>query len=180
MEATLTKDGTRYTVQFERKLAHPPEKVWRALTERELLRKWFPSDVLGGWEVGSKLQFVFPDEVAGIVDDEDTRGEVLAMEPGRLLEFSWGPSSVFRMELVPEDAGSRLILSETIDDASLAARQAAGWEVCLAGLESVLLIQEPAELASDAWKAPFERYVAKFEPLAGLQQGPPAGPPGVE
>jgi uncharacterized protein YndB with AHSA1/START domain len=180
MEATLIKDGTRYTVRFERELAHPPAKVWRALTERELLRKWFPSDVLGGWDVGSKLQFVFPDEVAGIVDDDDTRGEVLAMEPGRLLEFSWGPSSVMRIELAPDGAGSRLILSETIDDGSLAARQAAGWEVCLASLASVLLIQEPAESASDAWKAPFDRYMAKFEPVAGPQEGPPAGHPGVD
>jgi uncharacterized protein YndB with AHSA1/START domain len=180
MDATLIKNGTTYTVRFERDLPHAPEKVWRALTEREHLRKWFPSDVLGGWEVGSKLQFVFPDDVAGIVAEEDMRGEVLAMEPGRILEFSWGPNSVFRVELAAEGAGSRLILSETIAEASLAARQAAGWEVCLESLDAVLASGEAPAFEMDCWKAPFERYVAKFEPVAGAQQGPPAGHPGVD
>jgi len=180
MEATLIKDGQRYTVRFERELAHPPEKVWRALTDRELLRKWFPCDVLGGWEVGSRLQFVFPGDVEGIVADEDTRGEVLAMEPRRLLEFSWGTGSVLRLELLPSETGCRFILSDTKDDASITARDAAGWELCLANLEAAVAGGAPEEFAMDAWKAPFQRYIARFEPVAGMQQGPPAGHPGVD
>ena len=31
------------------------------------------------------------------------------------------------------------------------------------------------EFAMDAWRVRFKRYVEKFEPLAGPQQGPPAG-----
>jgi uncharacterized protein YndB with AHSA1/START domain len=42
MDATLIKDGSRYTVRFERKLAHSPEKVWQSLTERELLQQVVP------------------------------------------------------------------------------------------------------------------------------------------
>ncbi|UMG93452.1 SRPBCC domain-containing protein [Nocardioides sp. TF02-7] len=44
----LLRDGDRVGLRFERRLAHPPEKVWRALTESEHLRHWFPADIVGG------------------------------------------------------------------------------------------------------------------------------------
>ena len=59
MDATLTKNGPRYTLGLERHLAHPPEKVWRVLTERDLLKQWFPCDVEGEWKVGTALRFNF-------------------------------------------------------------------------------------------------------------------------
>ncbi len=34
-------------VRFSRRLPHPPEKVWRALTEAEHLAAWFPTTVEG-------------------------------------------------------------------------------------------------------------------------------------
>ena len=44
MDASLTKDGSRYTLRFERRLAHSPKKVWRVLTERDQLKKWHQDD----------------------------------------------------------------------------------------------------------------------------------------
>jgi uncharacterized protein YndB with AHSA1/START domain len=35
----MTETATR-TVVVERKLAHPPEKVWRALTQGALIEEW--------------------------------------------------------------------------------------------------------------------------------------------
>ena len=49
-----------------------------------------------------------------------------------------------------------------------AARNAAGWEVCL----ELLAGRHPA---ADAWKLGFDRYVAEFEPELGPQEGPPPG-----
>ncbi|MEA2587510.1 MAG: hypothetical protein QOH66_437, partial [Actinomycetota bacterium] len=40
-------DADRWTLRFERHLAHPVEKVWRALTEPEQLRSWFPHRIVG-------------------------------------------------------------------------------------------------------------------------------------
>ena len=40
---TLLPDGG---LQYVRRLAHSPEKVWRALTEGEQLAHWFPADHL--------------------------------------------------------------------------------------------------------------------------------------
>ena len=176
MDASLTQEGPRYTVRFERRLAHSPKKVWRVLTEPELLRNWFPSDVVGGWTKGAKLRFVF--EGGEGMEDSDLHGEVLSVEPLRLLEYRWG-NSLLRYKLTAEGDGCRLVFSESFDDGSIAARNAAGWEMCLANLEAILEDDAPAQFALDAWRVPFERYVLEFEPLAGSQQGPPESHPAV-
>ena len=178
MDASLRKDGPRYTVQLERQLTHSPEKVWRVLTERELLNKWFPSDVVGEWKAGTKLQFVFEGGEGEGAKEEDLRGEVLTVEPGRLLEFTWG-KSLLRCELIAEGGGCRLVFSESFEDGSIAARNAAGWELCLDNLGAILEDKKPAEFSLDAWRVPFQRYVEKFQPVAGTQQGPPDTHPAV-
>jgi len=65
---------------FECELPDPPEKVWRALTEPELLAAWLmPNDMKA--ETGSRFTF------AG--HDAPIECEVLEAEPGRLLRYSW-------------------------------------------------------------------------------------------
>ncbi len=164
MDASFTKDGPQYTVRFERQLAHSREKVWRVLTKPEMLKQWFPQEVEGEWIVGAKLRFV--------MKTEDFHGEVLEVVPLRLLAYRWG-ESVLRCELIAEGDACRLIFSESFEDGSIAARDAAGWEMCLSNLEAVLVERTPTEFEMDAWRVLFNRYVAKFEPLAGPQQGPP-------
>ena len=178
MDASLDKDGPRFTLRLERRLADSPNKVWRVLTEREALKKWFPADVDGEWKVGAKLRFVFEGGEGEGLDESDLQGEVLAVEPSRLLEYRWG-KNLLRCELIAEGDGCRLIFSESFADGSIAARNAAGWEWCLANLDAVLEDIAPAAFAIDLWRAPFERYVAEFEPLAGPQQGPPSTHPAV-
>ena len=173
MTASLSKDGSRYTVRFERQLPHSPEKVWRVLTERELVKQWFPCEIVGEWTVGAKLEFPLEGLVAQGAKEEDFHGGVLAVEPPRLLEFRWG-RDILRYELNPEGDGCRLVFVHSFEDKSTAARNAAGWEMCFARMESALAGQAPAELDMEAWGALFERYVAEFEPQAGPQQGAPS------
>jgi hypothetical protein len=52
--------------------------------------------------------------------------------------------------------------------AGVAARNAAGWEVCLDRLAG----RNPAP---DAWRPRFDAYVVAFEPELGPQEGPPTG-----
>ncbi len=78
-DGTLVTGGTRPAVRLQRQLADPPSIVWRALTEREQLRSWFPCDVVvagGRWEVGAAVTFVFPPEVIDLSLD----GEVLLVD----------------------------------------------------------------------------------------------------
>ena len=178
MDASIDRDGPRYTVRFERRLAHSPKKVWRVLTEPELMKNWFPSDVVGGWAKGAKLRFVFEEGEGEGIEDADLQGEVLSVEPFRLLEYRWG-ANVLRYELTADGDGCRLVFSESFEDGSIAARNAAGWEMCLANLEAILQDDAPAKFTLDAWRVPFRHYVAEFEPLAGSQQGPPETHPAV-
>jgi uncharacterized protein YndB with AHSA1/START domain len=137
--------------------------VWRALTERDQLRSWFPSDVVvdgGEWVVGAALTFRLPLEVI----DMTLTGEVLTVDEPHTLAFTWGEETL-RFELSPKDGGTRLVLIDELF-ASAAARNAAGWDTCLdrlVGLDGV------------EWQSRFERYAVAFEPALGAQEGPPAG-----
>jgi hypothetical protein len=51
--------------------------------------------------------------------------------------------------------------------ASKAARNAAGWEVCLERFVSGTV--------GEGWQPRFLRYRTAFEPLLGAQEGPPTG-----
>jgi len=42
--AEVRKDGDTWTLVLVRELHHPPEKVWRALTDPAQLREWAPFD----------------------------------------------------------------------------------------------------------------------------------------
>lgn len=170
-DADVHQDGARHFLVIERRLPHSSSKVWRALTEREFLRQWFPADVHGVWEVGAPLRFEFLHGEDKGLSDEELRGEVLQVEPERLLEFSWG-EGIIRCELEPDGEGTRLRLSELMPDASWGARNAAGWEMCLENLDSVIQGVTVAKFAWDAWRPRFERYRKKFEAKFGPQNEP--------
>jgi len=172
MDAALTKAGPLLRLNLERHLAYAPEKVWRVLTERELLKQWFPCNIEGDWKVGAALRFEFLHGEGEGLSEDQLRGEVLAVELHRLLEFRWG-NGVIRCELIPDGDGCRLLFSETLDDASWGARNAAGWEMCLDNLELLIEGGTLAKFAWDAWRAKFERYKKKFEPEHGPQDEPP-------
>jgi uncharacterized protein YndB with AHSA1/START domain len=164
-DATLLTDRPRPAVRLERHLPDPPAVVWQALTDRDQLRSWFPSDVEvsgGRWAVGAALTFRFPPDVI----DMTLTGEVLEVDEPNVLEFTWGEETL-RFELAPEGDGTRLVLIDELP-AGAAARNAAGWDVCLDRLLGV-------EVEDDAWRPRFKAYVAAFEPTLGPQEGPPAG-----
>lgn len=171
MDATLDKDGARFQLALVRHLPHAPEKVWRVLTERELLEQWFPCDVHGEWKVGAPLRFEFRHGEGEGLPEEQMRGEVLVVDTNRLLEFSWG-DHVIRCELVADEGGCRLHFSDTFDDPSWGARNAAGWEMCLESMDLLLEGAAIAKFAWDVWRTKFKRYVQKFEPVHGPQDEP--------
>jgi uncharacterized protein YndB with AHSA1/START domain len=164
-DATLLTHGARPAVRLERHLPDPPSTVWRAITEREQLRSWFPSDVIvegGEWVPGTSLTFPFPPEVI----DLTLHGEVLEVDEPRLLAFTWG-DEILRFELSPQGSGTRLVLTDELPP-SAAARNAAGWETCLDRLAGI-------EPAPNAWQPRFQAYRDEFEPVLGPQDGPPEG-----
>lgn len=169
-DATLLTGDSRPTVRLERQLVDPPPVVWRALTDREELRAWFPCDVIvqgGVWKVGAAISFPFPPDII----DMTLVGEVLeVVEPSRLA-FTWGEDTL-RFELSEVNGGTLLVLFNELS-ASGAARNAAGWDDCLDRLVGLTV-------SSDAWRTHFAHYRQAFEPMLGSQEGPPDGYKGTE
>ncbi len=107
-------------------LSHPPEKVWRALTEPEILAGWLmPNDFEA--QVGHRFTFR-TDPVPGHGFDGIVHCEVLALEPPRLLSISWlggaGINTTVTWSLVAEGTGTRLFLVHEGFDATDPGQQA--------------------------------------------------------
>jgi uncharacterized protein YndB with AHSA1/START domain len=172
MTKTTERDGRleqvcdRWQIQFTRSLAHSPEKVWRALTDPEHRKAWFPDTSIGDFTTaGAKLRF----EIGGTTLD----GEVFAADPPKLLELSWG-DDILRFELRPDGAGTVLDFSAAILEVGKGARDTAGWHVCIDRLESALDGTLPD--ANPNWRALNDMYVERFGPEASTL-GPPEGHP---
>lgn len=165
MNTTLDTVNSRPALRFERRLAHSPEKVWKAITDPAELTHWFPQDVEGRLVPGARLRFVFRGEPP-VLDGqviEDFKGQVLEIDPPRLIAYSWG-EDILRWTLTPDGDGCLLVLTDTLADRGKAARDAAGWHVCLDGLEARL--GGAAAPAGDQWKELYEGYQRGFGPEA--------------
>lgn len=158
-------DGT-WLLRFERTLAHPPEKVWSALTEEEHLEAWFPTTIEGDPQAGAELRFRHRSRDLPVME-----GEMIACEPPSVLEFRWGPDTL-RFVLEPDGAGTRLTLTDTLEELGKAARDGAGWHVCLDQLAIHLDAGEPAWTSVERWTEVHPAYVEAFGPEAAAI-GPP-------
>src|SRR4029078_9122011 len=56
--AVLQESDGRTQLVFTRKLAHAQDKVWRAVSDPEQHRAWFPAEMRGDREKGATLEFV--------------------------------------------------------------------------------------------------------------------------
>lgn len=164
-DGELEAVGDKWRLRFTRKLRHPPEKVWRALTEPEHLGAWFPTDVIGERKAGAPIRFHFRNGEAADFD-----GEMTVFEPPSVLEFWWGPD-LLRFELTPDDEGGCvLVLLDTVEAVGKAARDAAGWHECLGRLADDLDGAE--QPTGEQWRDVHPRYVEQFGPEAATI-GPP-------
>ena len=156
MTGTLQPEGDRFVLRFERTLPAPPPRVWQALTEEEDLAAWFPVAIQGGWAQGDKLHMVFRDEEGPPLD-----GEVLEADEPHLLAFRWG-EEILRFELTPADGGGcHLVFVNTFADGGKAARDGAGWHLCLDALAQRLQGRKPASMG-ERWNEVYGDYVNRF------------------
>jgi uncharacterized protein YndB with AHSA1/START domain len=163
----LERRDDEVTVRFTRRLSHPPAKVWRALTQPEHLAAWFPTTVEGDLAPGATLRYNFRD-----MDLPGFDGTVLACEPPRLLEFSWGDERL-RFELTPAGQDTLLSFSASFAELGRAARDAAGWHVCLDVLACDLAGETAPWKQDDRWRQVNGHYVRALGPEAATI-GPPA------
>ncbi len=123
------------SVVVEREISHPPEKIWRALTQPHLIAEWLMKNdfkpVVGH---GFNLRADW-----GAIDCR-----VMAVEANKTLAYTWaayGLESVVTWTLTPTSTGTHLRMEQSgfgpdQKQAYHGARQ--GWQQFLANLEQVL------------------------------------------
>ena len=140
---TNSAESSRSLV-VERVFPHPPEKLWRALTESPLLAQWMMNN---DFEPVVGLAFQFRAEPMpnwnGIVDCE-----VLVVDPLKQLSYSWGTGDpaaglqwVVLWTLTPAEGGTHVRMEQSgFRPDQQAAYQGAnyGWQKFFGGLERVL------------------------------------------
>ena len=161
-------DG-RWQLRFRRTYPHAVEKVWRAVTEPEHLAAWFPSSIDGPRRAGAELSFIFPNGVAPSLG-----GRVVAYDPPSVFEFQWGTDSI-RMELTGSDTAATLTLLHAFEERGKAARDGAGWHVCLDALGAALDGSDRAREQMSRWVEVHPRYVERFGPEASTIGPPQSG-----
>jgi uncharacterized protein YndB with AHSA1/START domain len=137
MSETLTTENGRTVLRMERRLGHPPEKVWRALTEPSELAHWFPAAVELDLRLDGRITFTFEHGEDDFAEGYDNTGVIRAYDPPRLLEYTWG-AEVQRWELEPTAGGCVLTLTATYDDRPGSASFTSGWILCLDALDKAL------------------------------------------
>jgi len=129
-----------HTVVVERELPHPPQKIWRALTESSLLQQWLmPNDFQPF--AGHAFQFRMDPMPGwnGIIDCK-----VLSVEAPHRLSYTWssmGLDTVVTFTLQPTSTGTHLRMEQSgfASDKDANYRGATyGWDSFLTRLESVL------------------------------------------
>ena len=130
------------TVTIEREFPHPPEKLWRALTQQHLIEDWLMQN---DFQPVVGHRFNLRGEWGGVLDCE-----VLEIEPHETLSYSWdfaneNPAyalkSVVTFTLTPTATGTRLRMEQSGFGAHQ--KQAlggayAGWKKFLENLNEVV------------------------------------------
>lgn len=139
-------EASMQPIVVEKEMAHPPEKVWRALTQPHLIEEWMAATDFKP-EMGHRFSLR--------IDPQPDRSftfdcVVTAVEPPRLLSYSWdsaddgtasGLRSVVTWTLTPTAGGTRLRMEQSgfkPGQAQFYHGARMGWPAFLARLEVVL------------------------------------------
>ncbi|WP_089174164.1 SRPBCC domain-containing protein [Bosea sp. AS-1] len=130
------------SVVVEREMPHPPEKIWRALTQPHLIAEWLMKNDFSPI-VGHR--FNLSGDWGGVLDCE-----VLAVEPNRSLSYTWNFAhddaayalqSVVTFTLTPSSKGTLLRMEQAgfrPEQKQAFGGAKAGWQQFFAKLEEVV------------------------------------------
>jgi uncharacterized protein YndB with AHSA1/START domain len=140
----MTKPATATrAVVVEREMPHPPEKIWRALTQSPLIEQWLMANDFRP-VVGYRFTFRTTPMAHwnGVV-----HCEVLAVEPHQRLSYSWNTSgegaglkTVVTGTLTPTDGGTQVRMEQSgfrAEDEANYRGAGYGWQRFVGGLERV-------------------------------------------
>lgn len=123
------------SVIVEREIAHPPQKIWRALTQPHLIEEWLMKNDFTP-VVGQRFDLR--------ADWGTVNCKILEIETDRILSYTWeamGLESIVTWTLTPSGEGTRLRMEQS---GFLASQEQAfqgatyGWQRFLGNLETLL------------------------------------------
>ncbi|WP_028034657.1 SRPBCC domain-containing protein [Chelativorans sp. J32] len=124
------------SVIVERELAHPPEKIWRALTQPHFIEEWL---------MKNDFKPVVAHRFNLTADWGAVDCQVRTAEPNKMLSYTWDTKdlrSVVTWTLTPTSTGTTLLRMEQIgfgpDQQPYYRGAKVGWPRFLDGLEQVL------------------------------------------
>jgi len=163
-DGTLEIQGDSQVLHFERRLDHPIERVWAALTEPDELIGWLAEAELDPVEGGDiVLRWQNSDEEG---NQAVMRGRITRLEPPRLLEYEGDIHGLLRWELEEDGDGCVLRFTNvTPAPEEFRTKVLAGWHVHLDHLEDALE-GRPVDWSrwdeehKPTWRAHHDRYAA--------------------
>ena len=123
------------SVTVEREIAHPPERIWRALTQPYLIEEWLMNNDFKP-VVGHRFE-LRPDWGA-------VECQVLEVEQDRTLSYTWGDhdlKTVVTWTLTPTNTGTYVRMEQTgfqTDQPRYYHGARVGWPQFITSLEAVL------------------------------------------
>ncbi len=123
------------SVVVEREIAHPPEKIWRALTQPHLIQEWL---------MKNDFMPVVGHDFKLSADWGAVECRVTAVEPHKTLAYTWGAyglESVVTWTLTPTSTGTHLRMEQAgfrPNQQQAYGGAKAGWPRFFASLEQVL------------------------------------------
>ena len=128
------------SVVVEREIPYPPEKIWRALTQPDLIEAWLmKNDFKPVVDHRFNLRKNPKPDVSIVVDCQ-----VLAVEPHKTLSYTWaayGLESVVTWTLTPTSTGTHLRMEQSgfrPDQEPAYQGAKGGWQQFFANLEQVI------------------------------------------
>ena len=134
------------SVVVEREFAHPPEKIWRALTQPHLIAEWLMKN---DFKPAAGHRFNLSGDWGGVLDCE-----VLEVEPNSSLSYTWNfqhddPAyalkSVVTFTISPTSAGTVLRMQQSgfrPDQKQAHGGARHGWKQFFDKLENVLAVSD--------------------------------------
>lgn len=107
----MTTQTSGRTLVKELFIAAPPERVYRALTEKADLERWFVTQAQVGDAPGGPFDLTW-------LPHQRSKGEIREMDPPHRFVFAWdldtgGQATTCAFDLVSQDGGTLLRLTQT-------------------------------------------------------------------
>lgn len=160
------------TLEIQRLLPGPIERVWAYLTESDLRRQWLAAGEME-MKVGATFELVWrnneltdpPGErPPGFSEEHRMKSRILALDPPRKLVFSWGAKGDGEVSFELDARGDKVLLTvihRRLPDRGTTLMVGAGWHMHLDVLVARVTGQEP-EPFWDGWsrlKTEYDRRI---------------------